>query len=538
MDRGIDKLLISISLAVVLTVVGFLYFKPEASQEIANNIFSTMTNWFGSGTLLFTFLGFLLLIFVAFSKFGKIRLGNAAPEYTTFKWVSMMIACGLGSATVYWAFIEWAYYIGTPGLGIEANSQRAFEMAVPYTMFHWGFSAWTLYALVGLPVCYHLYVRKNKGLSLSAVISSITGLKQNGIIGRIIDVMFIFICFGGLSITLGVSVPLVSHVLSEVIGITPSFSMNIFLILFISIIYSLSSYIGLKKGMATLSNWTIKLAIIFCIGILILGPTIFIISNSTNALGLMLQNFVQMSLFTDPIGKSGFPESWTIFYWLYWITYAPFTGIFIAKVSKGRTIRSVIVNTLVSGSAGCFFFFGVISSLSVDRQVNGLVDMVGLLAAGSDNPAIVEILRTLPLSGIFMMLFCLISVLFLASTLDGAAFTMASTATRGLKEDEDPHPMHRLFWCVMLAVVPLTMIFIKADLNTIKTSAIITGVPIIFIMLIMVIGWLKWMAKDYGSLTSDAIEKEQNDSNNSVGLGSLTPYAIEKEQYDTNNSGD
>lgn len=516
MGKSIDKLLISLSLVIVLTVVGFLYFRPEASQEVANNIFSTLTNWFGSVTLLFTFFGVLLLAFVAFSKFGKIRLGNVAPEYTTFKWVSMMIACGIGSATVYWAFIEWAYYIGTPGLGIEPNSQRAFEMAVPYTMFHWGFSAWTLYALVGLPVCYHIYVRKNEGLSLSAVISSITGLKQNGVVGRIVDIMFIFICFGGLSITLGVSVPLVSYVLSEVIGITPSFSMNIILILFISIIYSFSSYIGLKKGMARVSDWAIKCAIIFCIGILILGPGIFIISNSTNALGQMLQNFVQMSLFTDPIGKSGFPESWTIFYWLYWITYAPFTGIFIAKVSKGRTLRSVIVNTLVSGSAGCFFFFGVISSLSVDRQVNGMVDMVGMLAAGNDNPAIIEVLQTLPLSGIFMILFCLISVLFLASTLDGAAFTMAATATLNLKEDEDPHPMHRLFWCIMLAVVPLTMIFIGADLNTIKTSAIITGVPIILIMLIMIIGWIRWMVKDYGSLTPNMIEKSHNGTNNSA----------------------
>ncbi len=193
-------------------------------------------------------MGFILLVYVAFSRFGNLKLGDNDPEYSTFKWVSMMISCGLGSATVYWAFIEWAYYIGTPGLGIEANSQRAFEMALPYNMFHWGFSAWTLYALVGLPMCYHFYIRKNKGLSLSSMISSITGIKQDGVIGRILDVMFIFICFGGLSITLGVSVPLVSQVLSSVIGIEPTFSMNVILIVIISVVYSLSSYIGIQKG--------------------------------------------------------------------------------------------------------------------------------------------------------------------------------------------------------------------------------------------------------------------------------------------------
>lgn len=506
MTKKIDKLLISISLVVVLLVVGFLFFKPNESQVVASNIFSSMTNWFGSSTLLFTFLGLLLLMFVAVSKYGTIRLGNSKPEYSTFKWVSMMISCGLGSATVYWAFIEWAYYIGTPGLGIEGGTQRAYEMALPYNMFHWGFSAWTLYALVGLPMCYHFYVRKNNGLSLSAMISAITGIKQNGIIGRIIDVMFIFICFGGLSITLGVSVPLVSKVMCTLLGITPTFIMNLILILVISVVYSLSSYIGIQKGMAKISNWNTKLAIIFCIGIVVAGPGLFIIANTTNALGLMLQNLIQMSLYTDPVGQSGFPQSWTIFYWLYWITYAPFTGIFIAKVSKGRTLRSVIINTIVSGSAGCFFFFGVISSLSLDRQLKGIVDMVGMLAAGNDTGAIIEVLQSLPLSGIFMVIFCIISVLFLATTLDGAAFTMAATATPGLKENEEPHPMHRLFWCVMLALVPLTMIFIGANLNTIKTCAIITGVPIILIMIVMVVGWMKWMIKDFSSASAEKTE--------------------------------
>ena len=496
MGKRIDKLLISVSIVLVLVVVGFLFFQPDTSQEVASKIFGTMTSWFGSGTLIFTFLGFGLLVFVAISKYGKIRLGNEAPEYSNFKWVSMMISCGLGSATVYWAFIEWAYYIGTPGLGIEPFSQQAFEMALPYNMFHWGFSAWTLYALVGLPMCYHFYVRKNKGLSLSAMVSQITGIKKTGVIGRIIDVMFIFICFGGLSITLGVSVPLVSQVLSSVMGIEPSFMMNVVLILIISVVYSLSSYIGLKKGMAMISNMNTKLAIVFCVGIIVVGPGLFIIANTTNSFGLMLQNFTQMSFFTDPIGQSGFPQSWTMFYWLYWITYAPFTGIFIAKVSKGRTLRSVVLNTIVSGSLGCFMFFGVISSLSLDRQLSGEVDMVGMLANGQDTNAIIEVLRTLPMSSLFMIVFSIISVLFLATTLDGAAFTMAATATKDLREDEEPHPIHRLFWCVALALVPLTMIFIGADLSTIKTCAIITGVPIIFVMMVLIYGWLKWMVED------------------------------------------
>ena len=508
-EKKLDKLLIIVSLIFVVGIVICLYVQPDESQRIANIIFTFFTDVFGSATLLFTFLGVLLLTGVAVSKYGEIKLGTDQPEYSTFKWIAMMISCGLGSATVYWAFMEWAYYIGTPGLGIEAGSKLAYEMSVPYTMFHWGFSAWTLYALAGVPIAYHFHIRKNRGLSLSGIISAITGLKQDGVVCRIVDVLFIFICFGGLSITLGVSVPLVTEIFCNVIGIQPSFIMNLAIIVVLSVLYSFSSYIGLKKGMAKLSDWNIKMVIAFMAGIVILGPTLFIVNNTTQSLGLMLQNFVTMSLFTDPIGKSGFPEAWTIFYWLYWITYAPFTGIFIAKVSKGRSLRSVIANTLISGSVGCFAFFGILGSLSLHRQINGIVDVVGLLNTGKNNVAVVEVLRSLPVGSVFMIIFCIITLLFLATTLDGAAFTMATTSSKGLKNDEEPSPLLRLFWCVMLALVPLTMILINANLNTIKTCAIITAVPIIFIMLIMLVGWLKWMIKDDKENADPKVRKER-----------------------------
>lgn len=507
MQKKLDKLLIGASLIVVFGIVFCLYFQPDASQAIANSVKSALIDVFGSGTLLFTFFGVLLLIGVAFSKYGSIRLGDTKPEYSTFKWIAMMMSCGLGSATCYWAFIEWAYYIGTPGLGIGAASQLAYEMSVPYTMFHWGFSAWTLYALAGIPIAYHFHVRKNQGLSLSGVVSAITGLKPDGVICRIIDVLFIFICFGGLSITLGVSVPLVTDVLCSVIGIQSSFAMNLGIIIILSVIYSLSSYIGIQKGMSKISDWNVKLVILFTIGVVICGPTLFILNNITQSFGLMIQNFVHMSLFTDPIGNTGFPGAWTIFYWLYWITYAPFTGIFIAKVSKGRSIRSVILNTLVSGSAGCFLYFGVLGSLSLERQLSGAVDMVGLLAEGKDTAAIIEVMRSLPFGAVFMIIFCISSLLFLATTLDGAAFTMASTSTVGLKNNEEPSPFLRLFWCIMLSLVPLTMIFIGADLNTIKTCAFITAVPIIFIMIVLLWGWIKWMVQDFGKTTAAELQK-------------------------------
>lgn len=492
-----DKLLIIISLLVVGVVVGFLYFSPSYSQELASSIFKSLTDIFGSFTLLFTLFSVVSLVILSLSRFGKIKLGEDKVEYSTFKWIAMMMSCGLGSATGYWAFVEWGYYISTPGLGIEPASKLAYEMSLPYVMFHWGFSPWSLYTFMAIPIAYHFHVRKNKGLSLSSVLSCAIGIKQNGIFGRLVDIMFIFICFGGLSITLGVSVPLVTEILGSVFHINPSFTLNVAIIIAISIVYSFSSYIGIQKGMSKISDWNVKVVIIFTLAVLVFGPSIFIISSFTQSFGLMISNFIQMSLFSDPIGKTGFSQSWTIFYWLYWITYAPFTGIFIAKVSKGRSIRAVVANTLLSGSFGCFLYFGILGSLSLHGQIEGVFDVVKAVANGNGNAVIIKIMSSLPFGAVFMVVFCISTLLFLATTLDGAAFTMASTSTKGLKNNEEPSAYIRLFWCIMLSLVPLTMIFINASLDTIKTSAIITAIPIIFIMLLIFYGFIKWIREDF-----------------------------------------
>lgn len=491
-----DKTLISISLIVIFSVITVLYIKPEQSQLVANSIFNSLTSALTMPVLLFAFVGMIVLICVACSKYGDIILGDGKPEYSTFRWISMMISCGLGSGTIYWAYMEWAYYIETPGLGIAANTIEAFEMAVPYTFFHWGFSAWTLYALLGLPIAYHFHVRKNEGLSLSSVFCAVVNVKTGGIISRIIDILFIFICFGGLSITLGLSTPLICEALSALFGIPSYFGMNIAVILTVSAVYSFSSYIGISRGMARLSDWNIRLVIFFCIAVIVFGPTNFILQNTTNSLGLTLQNFVVMSLFTDPIGGSGFTQSWTVFYWLFWISYAPFTGMFIAKISRGRSIRSVVINTLLSGSAGCFFLFGVMGSFNMQNQLSGTVEVVKMLAEGDANLAIVQTMQTLPMSWIFLLMFSVSSVLFLATTMDSAAFTLANVCMPELKNDEEPPATQKMFWCVMLSLVPLTLILIDANLNTIKTCAVITAAPIFIIMIIILIGWLKWMAED------------------------------------------
>jgi BCCT family betaine/carnitine transporter len=507
--KDLDKPLLIASVSIVLAVVVSLSLFPEQSSKGASWLFNLFTMIFGTPVLLGVFLAVLLLTGIALSKYGNIKLGEGKPEYATYSWVAMMICAGLGSATVYWAFVEWAYYFNGPPLGIAAGSPMAYEFGTAYNLFHWGISAWGTYCIAALPVAYHFHVRRNLGLSLSSVCTAIRNKPNMTMLWkgatRVIDFIFIFTCFGALSITLGVSVPMVSEILCSIFNATPTFGVNLGLIITISAVFSFSSYIGISKGMRRISDINTYMAIAFCLAIFIVGPTVFIMKNTVNGLGTMFQNYIRMSLWTDPIGNSGFPEGWTIFYWLYWITYTPFMALFITKVSKGRTLRGVIVNTLISGSCGCFFFFGIIGSYSMYANINEIVPVASMLAQGKDNASIVLVLNSLPLGALFILLFCLVSALFLATTLDSAAYTLAATVTPDLYSGEDPSPVHRLFWCIMLAAVPLAMMFINASLNTIKTAAIVTSIPLCFILCYMVYGMMRWMIRDYGEKSAEQI---------------------------------
>jgi len=494
-NRQIDKPLMTISLATIFSIVAGLSLYPEQGNAIAKQLFTILTDQFGAIFLLFGFFSVIALAWIALSKHGDIKLGDSKPQYSFFTYLAMMICAGLGSATVYWAFVEWGYYYMSPPYGIEANTPLAAEWATSYNMFHWGISAWSLYCIASLPVAYSFHVRKNPQLKLSAVCESILGRYYNPVIGKAIDTIFIFSCVGAMGITLGLSVPMVTEGIASLMGVESSFGMNVGLMLFITALFTVSSYVGIEKGMAKLSDMNTKLAIVFVVLILVVGPTTFIIDQMTNGYGLMLQNFIRMSLWTDPVEGGSFPTSWTVFYWAYWMTYVPFMALFVTKVSSGRTLREVIGSMVLGGSAGCFIFFGVLGSFSMSTHLNELVNVTESIQQAGGSATVVAVLETLPASALFIIIFAVMSTLFLATTLDSASFTLAATAANQLDENANPPTFLRLFWCMILAAVPLTMMFIDAPLSTVQTLAIVTSLPLMFVIFVMLYGFFGWIKR-------------------------------------------
>lgn len=517
--KRIDYTLILVSLVIVFGVVIYLGLYPEQSATVANNIFGKVTDVFTSPVLLFCLLNVIFLIWLAFSKYGNIKLGEGKPKYSTFTWVAMFVCAGMGAETGYWALLEWAYYYDAAPMlnGVVLTDAMRYEMALAYQQFHWGPAAWALYCVFALCVSYHFLVRKKEGLSVSAVVGQVIGEKwAKGLPGKIMDFIYIFSSIGAIGLALGLSMNMIAEGISAVTGLQNTFMLKVILILICTAIYSFSSVIGIEKGLSKLADRNTIAFLGFAVFILLVGPTIYTIDNFVNSLGITIQNYFRMSLWSDPYNVSqGFNKDWTVFFFLYWLTFAPFLGLFTTSVSKGRKIKEVIANMLISGCLGILFFNGILGSYAMHLNLTGEVNVVDLLTKVSGDKAIIEILNTLPLAAIAIAVFVIVAILFLATTLDSTASTLASVSIKGLKEGEQFSPMLRFFWCIMLSLVPLTMIFIDASLDTFKTLSIVTAVPMLILLIIMIYGFIKHMRQDFGLKTKDQIIEQmvENDKN-------------------------
>ncbi|HGA2315695.1 TPA: BCCT family transporter [Pseudomonas putida] len=502
----IDLPLVFISLVAIALSVAGLTLYPDQSLELSGVVFEAATKLFGASVQIIGFVCVVFVVWIALSKYGNIKLGEGKPAYGNASWVFMFICAGLGSATMYWAFMEWVYYYSAPGLGVAPLSKEALEYSIAYSFFHWGITPWAIYGIASLAMAYHFHVRKNTGLSLSAAVEAITGLKATGAVGRFVDVVFLMSTFGGLVLTITLSASTVGKGMSMLFGIDDGYALKASLVLAVTLVFSLSSYIGIGKGMQKLAHAACALTVIYAVIVLVLGPTGFTLNNIANGVGLMLQNFVRMSLSTDPAGNGEFARGWTVFYWLYWITYTPGVALFVTRVSRGRKIKEVVAAMILGGCGGCWLFFGSLQSFAIHQFISGVVDAPTLINSVGGEEVVSLLLFSLPFGKILAVGYYLLMLVFLASHLDAVSFAVAATSTRNLKEGDEPSTTLRLFWCLMLAAIPLAMLYIGAPLHALKTVVTVAAIPFLAVLMVKMYGLLRWMKADYGNSPAHEIE--------------------------------
>lgn len=506
--KGLDWPLTIVSVGILLIVVLCLALKPSATVDAIQSIFNKVLEGTGPFLLLFDLFLIILVFGIAFSKYGKIKLGEGNPEYSTFSYIAMMACAALASASMFWSFTEWANYIITPGLGIKPYSDEAYDVAVGYTFFHWGFLAQCIYVLVGLVTAYAIYVRKFKSLKMSDIVSNMMGedfkyKKLKKVILWLVDIIVIFCTLAGLGVSLGLGVPVIAGGIAAVTGIQVSFAMQVIIILVLGVIFSWSSFVGTGRGMKFLSDNTVKLLFVFLVIIVILGPTSFIFKTFVSGIGHMGSNFIEMALFSDPIQQTGFSEAWTIFFIAFPLSYTGLMAVFVAKISKGRTIKSLVLCCMLGISVGTWVFFSINSGLAIDRELSGTFSMVKEVESGDPYAGVFTLLGTLPFGKVLGVIYTVCVMGFICTTLDTASLALASTTTSKLDENNNPSKKWRIFWCLMLVLLPLALMFSGSDFNAMKNLAILVAIPIAMVMIYMIYGLLTWLRQDKNTIHKD-----------------------------------
>ncbi|NIK30212.1 BCCT family betaine/carnitine transporter [Thalassobacillus devorans] len=476
-----------LSLLILCSVV---FFFPNVTHTWLEQMHVQLTDMTGVLYLWIGFSSLIFLIWAAFSKHGQIRLGkkDESPEFSTFSWISMIFCAGIGSGIMYWGAIEWGYYYLEPPLGLIPGTPFAVEWSAAYGLFHYGPTAWAIYCLPALPIAYLYHVKKVPILKISEACRPVLNHHTDGFVGKLIDMFFMIGLLGASGTTLGISIPLMAEGVKRLTGIQHTYFLDIFLLLICTIVFAVSVFAGMEKGVKRLSNINVYLVFFLLLFVTILGPTFFILEISTNSVGLVLNNFFRLNTWMDPIAQSGFPEKWTIFYWAWWIVYAPFIGLFIAKISRGRTIKEMILGTIIFGPVGCWLFFFVLGNYGLYLQNTTQLDVAAMIKQGHSNEAVISIIHSLPLGDLILVLFLLLSVIFVATTYDTSSYMLAAVTQREI--EGEPIQWNRLFWAFSLALPPMALLII-GGLTSLQAVTLLVAIPSCIIMVLLSLSFLK-----------------------------------------------
>lgn len=433
---------------------------------------------------------------IALSPLGKIRLGgkDAKPEFSTLSWFSMLFAAGMGVGLLYWGVAEpvaqYTAWWKTP-LGIAANTPQASHAAMGSTLFHWGFHPWAIYLTSALVVGYFAY---NKGMpfAFSSALKPLIGKAYKGLPGQMVDVFTVVLTVFGLATSLGLSAMQSTAGISHVLGISNGFTSQLLFIIVASALAGLSLWRGMHAGVKFLSNLNMLLALgLFLLVVVCLG-----IGNFSSALLSSTVDYVTYFLpLSNWIERSDTEwfQGWTVFYWAWWCTWGPLVGVFVARISRGRTLRHMVGVVMLVPTLVAIAWFTAFGAGAIEQIVSGQ----GALTAGLTdvNMAIFQFLEVLPMPLISTGLVVALLIMFMVTSMDSGALVVDNLAAGG---DTDTSPIQRVLWVVLIALVTITLFVVGGDtaLKGIQAGAVTLGLPFMGLMLLMMISFLKTLAKE------------------------------------------
>ena len=467
----------------------FMLF-PEGSANILASIRFFLGDELGSYYLLMGLGAVICSLYMAFSRFGSIKLGDMEkPQYTAFQWGSMMFTSGLAADILFYSLCEWMLYADEPHIAQMGTVQ---DWASVYPLFHWGPIPWSFYIILAVSFGFMIHVRKRNKQKYSEACRPLLGKKVDGVIGKLIDLTAVFALLAGTATTFSLATPLLSMALSRVLGIAETPLLTIAILVIICIVYTMAVYFGMQ-GVARLAASCIYLFFVLLAYFLFLGgQTRYIIETGISAVGTLAQNFISLATWTDALRTSSFPQNWTIFYWAYWMVWCVAAPFFIGSISRGRTVRQTILGGYAFGVGSTLVSFIILGNYSMGMQVTGKADFIAqYLKDGDLYGMIVSMIKTMPCAPVIMVVVLLTMIAFYATSFDSIALTASCYSYRKLEEGEQPHRGIQLMWCLLLIALPIALLFAESSMSNLQSVSIVAAFPIGVVILLIAGSFLK-----------------------------------------------
>jgi glycine betaine transporter len=481
-----------VSAGLILAIVLWGVVAPASLGSVFDTALAVITRDFG-WFYLWVVLGLVVMAMVlAFSRYGDLKLGQEddEPEFSIGAWFAMLFAAGMGIGLVFWGVAEPISHYGAPPPGIEANTPEAATAAMRYSFFHWGLHPWAVYSIVALAIAFFQF-RKGGSALVSTAVEALpwAPLKK---LGPVVNVLAVIATAFGVAASLGMGALQINSGLNAVFGLPVGDAWQVGIIVFTTVLFLASAVTGVTRGIKWLSSINLLLAAALTLFIFVTGPTVAIIDTFTNTLGSYVSEFVRMSLRMTPFRDSGWVSGWTVFYWAWWVSWSPFVGLFIARVSRGRTIREFILGTVLAPTLAAFVWFSVFGGTALNMEI-----MQGLPiaeAVGADvSTALFAMFETLPMSGLLSGLATVLVLVFFVTSGDSATLVLGMMSTGG---QANPSARVKIIWGVLVSGIAISLL-LAGGIKAVQTATIVFALPFTVVIVLMAVALWRGVREDW-----------------------------------------
>lgn len=484
------QLFVSAGLIALVVLWGLL--APASFGAMVDQALAAITRNFG-WLYLWIVLGLVLLALVlAFSRYGDLKLGDEddEPQFSIGAWFSMLFAAGMGIGLVFWGVAEPLSHYATTPPGVQAGTPEAANAAMRYAFFHWGLHPWAIYGVVGLAMAFFQFRRGG-----SALVSTATSALPWRVVQRaspLFNVLAVVATAFGVAASLGMGASQINSGLNAAFGLPIGPVSQVAIIAVTTVLFIASALSGVERGIKWLSSGNLVLAALIALAVLLLGPTIAVIDTFTNTLGAYLSDLVRMSLRMTPFRESSWVGDWTVFYWAWWLSWSPFVGLFIARVSRGRTIRQFLLGTVLAPTLVGFAWFSVFGGTALHMEIFGGAPLVEAVRADVST-AIFAMFDAMPFGIVLSLATTVLVLVFFVTSGDSATLVLGMMSTGG---DPNPSARVKLVWGLLVAAIA-TSLMLAGGIRAVQTATIVFALPFALVVVLMAISVTRAIDQDW-----------------------------------------